>query len=120
MLGLSEEHSGWHLRYVVLIWLHLICMIPFDLSQFDEKHEIGRTANRLESLAKSYLGKAGLERDGAALLLSRLYMRYGLSRGRNKTLNDGARRKDTSSRFSAHLKWTLNSLNSGESVILVR
>jgi tubulin-specific chaperone D len=84
MLGLSDEYSGWHLRYVILIWLHLICMIPFDLCQFDESDEAGRTANRLESLAKSYIGKAGLERDGAALLLSRLYMRYGLSKDKLK------------------------------------
>ncbi len=86
MLKLSDEHSEWHLRYVILIWLYLICMIPFDLSQFDERDEVGRTADRLESLAKSHIGKAGLERDGAALLLSRLYMRYGLSMGELKCL----------------------------------
>lgn len=75
MLNLSDEHSGWPLRYVMLIWLHLICMIPFDLSQFDEHGHIGTTANLLEDLAKDHLGKAGVERDSASLLLSRLYMR---------------------------------------------
>ncbi|KIL67806.1 hypothetical protein M378DRAFT_191353 [Amanita muscaria Koide BX008] len=101
MLKLSDGHTEWPLRYVMLIWLYLICMIPFDLSQFDELGQTGRTASRLEDLAKSHLGKAGLERDGASLLLSRLYVR-----------------KDASSRFSAYLSWTLDQLDSGDNVIL--
>lgn len=51
-------------------------MIPFDLAQFDEGDSVGKTAISIESLAKQLLGKAGLEREGAAILLSRLYMRY--------------------------------------------
>jgi tubulin-specific chaperone D len=50
-------------------------MIPFDLAQFDTNENKGKTALEITSLAKKYLGKAGLERDGAALLLSRLFMR---------------------------------------------
>jgi tubulin-specific chaperone D len=50
-------------------------MIPFDLAQFDEDGQPGRTAEAVESIGKSYLGKAGIDRDAAALLLSRLYMR---------------------------------------------
>lgn len=65
----------WHMRYVMLLWLYLICMIPFDLAQFDEPDSIGKTANDIESVAKSYIGKPGLERQGASLLLARLYMR---------------------------------------------
>ena len=51
-------------------------MIPFDLVQFDEAENIGATAAAIESIAKTYLGRAGLEREAAVLLLSRLYMRY--------------------------------------------
>jgi hypothetical protein len=101
MLNLSDEHSGWHLRYVMLIWLYLICMIPFDLSQFDEHDRIGTTANQIEDLAKAHLGKAGLERNSASLLLSRLCMR-----------------KDTCSRFLSHLLWTLELVTKGQDVIL--
>lgn len=53
-------------------------MIPFDLAQFDDPDRIGHTANVIETVAKSYLGKAGMERDGASLLLSRLLMRCGM------------------------------------------
>lgn len=75
----AREPSLWALRYAVLLWLALVCMIPFDLTQFDEVDDGNRTAISIESLAKEFLGKAGLERAGAAILLSRLYMRYVLS-----------------------------------------
>jgi hypothetical protein len=69
----------WPLRYVMLLWLSLICMLPFDLAQFDEPDDVGRTASSMEALAKLYLDKAGIEREGAAILLSRLYSRYDRS-----------------------------------------
>lgn len=71
----SSEASSWSLRYVVLLWLSLVCRIPFDLEQFDEVGQHGRTANTIESIAKEYLDKAGLEREGAAILLARFYTR---------------------------------------------
>jgi hypothetical protein len=73
--GLCQEPSQWALRYIVLLWLALICMIPFDLAQFDPAERAGKTARDLETMAKGFLGKAGLEREGAATLLSRLYTR---------------------------------------------
>ena len=69
----SQYH--WATRYVILLWLALICRIPFNLSQFDEPGHEGATAAALELLGKEYLDRAGLEREGAAVLLSRLYMR---------------------------------------------
>ncbi|KAJ7044089.1 TBCD protein [Mycena alexandri] len=87
MSGIAHEPRQWALRYAVLLWLALICIIPFDLAQFDENTD-GETADALETLARPFLGRAGLERDGAALLLARLYMR-----------------KDTRSRFGAFMEW---------------
>lgn len=71
----AHEPSRWPLRYVTLLWLSLICMLPFDLVQFDEPESLGKTASDIESVAKAYLDKAGIEREGAAILLSRLYAR---------------------------------------------
>lgn len=73
--GPAADPLMWPLRYVALLWLSLVCRIPFDLEQFDEVHHTGRTADSLEFIAKKYLDKAGLEREGAAILLSRFYMR---------------------------------------------
>lgn len=74
MGGVARDPRQWALRYAVLLWLALICIIPFDLAQFDERAE-GETADALEELARPLLSRAGLEREGAALLLARLYMR---------------------------------------------
>ncbi|KAF9241181.1 tubulin folding cofactor D C terminal-domain-containing protein [Melanogaster broomeanus] len=87
--GPAAHPSQWSLRYVVLLWLSLVCRIPFDLEQFDEQGHLGRTSSTLETTAKQYLGKAGLEREGAVVLLSRLYMR-----------------KDAKQQFSSFLAWS--------------
>ncbi|KAG7088453.1 hypothetical protein E1B28_012444 [Marasmius oreades] len=92
---LVHESTQWALRYVFLLWLSLICMIPFDLAQFDEGEDSGQTARTIEFIAKEHLGKAGLERNGAALLLSRLYMR-----------------QDTSAQFIGFLEWSKTLLTS--------
>jgi tubulin-specific chaperone D len=74
-----QDPPNWALRYVVLLWLSLVCRLPFDLAQFDDDDECpGRTAARLDALARGFLGRAGLEREGAVALLSRLYTRYVL------------------------------------------
>ncbi|THH10470.1 hypothetical protein EW145_g1291 [Phellinidium pouzarii] len=72
--GPVKETDNWALRYLVLLWLSLVCMLPFDLSQFDNDGD-ERTAFALEKIARVELDKAGIERDGASLMLSRLYMR---------------------------------------------
>ncbi|KAI0354961.1 TBCD protein [Trametes cingulata] len=90
----AQDSTQWPLRYTVLLWLSLVCMIPFDLEQFDEAGHAGETATRIEQVAKSFLGKAGVDREGAAILLSRLYMR-----------------KDMISRFPGFLSYALESMD---------
>ena len=51
-------------------------MIPFDLAQFDEVGREGQTAAIIEAIAKQSLTSSGIVRDSAAILLSRLYVRY--------------------------------------------
>ncbi|CAG8463919.1 114_t:CDS:10 [Diversispora eburnea] len=60
-----KDYTGWETRYVLLIWLSLICMIPFDLKTVD-------------SLANDTEGKKA-KRDGAAVLLSRLLTRRDIA-----------------------------------------
>lgn len=75
--GPALEPDQWVLRYIILLWLSLVCMLPFDLAQFDIAEE-GETAVAINNIAKKHINKAGVERDGAALLLSKLYSRYYL------------------------------------------
>lgn len=78
--GPAQAPSQWPLRYIVLLWLSLIIMLPFDLSRFDDdvipSGNHTSTAHKVQSLAIGYLGHAGLEREAAAILLSKLYTRY--------------------------------------------
>ncbi|PPR01746.1 hypothetical protein CVT24_001566 [Panaeolus cyanescens] len=98
--GLVQKSYQWPLRYVMLLWLYLICMIPFDLAQFDDADNRGKTAQTIESVAKKYIGNPGLERQGAALLLARLYMR-----------------KDSGSGFHNFVQWTLKLLRENTDVL---
>ncbi len=72
---LWRDQYYWTLRYVILLWLSLICMLPFDLSQFDEEDQKGQTASKIEDIANSNLSRAGVEREAAGILLARLYSR---------------------------------------------
>lgn len=65
----------WERRYIVLLWLSLIVMIPFDLAQFDTVKGSEETFKALEKAGQDHYTKAGLERDAATLLLARLYSR---------------------------------------------
>ena len=73
--GFVKEAGNWALRYLVLLWLSLICLLPFDLSQFDEI-DGDDPASALEKIALNEISKPGIEREGAALVLARLYMRW--------------------------------------------
>ena len=72
----QSSSALWSTRYVTLLWISLICMIPFDLSQFDEDGKEGQTAVEIEALAKRSLTNSGIVRESAAILLSRFYVRY--------------------------------------------
>lgn len=92
-------------------------MIPFDLVQFDEAENIGATAAAIESIAKVYLGRAGLEREAAVLLLSRLYMRYpAFSLLLNLT---NVSRKDAGEGFHKFIQWSHTVLREVNDVFIV-
>ena len=86
-------------------------MIPFDLDQFDEINERGGTALAVEGIARRFLGRSGMEREGAALVLSRLYMRHVSEGLRIAPLLNTAFRADTKDRLGGFLTW-------GEDIIL--
>lgn len=81
---LAQNIRCWEMRYILLLWLSLICMIPFDLARFDEVGT-GSTFDKLEDVAKTNVAKAGLEKGAAAYLLARLYARYITITGRVKS-----------------------------------
>ncbi|KAF8827676.1 hypothetical protein HHX47_DHR4000188 [Lentinula edodes] len=98
----AQNPEQWALRYVLLLWLSLVCMLPFHLSQFDES-ENGHTARVIEHTTKRYLSNAGLEREGAAIVLSHYYMR-----------------QDTSQQFVEFFEWSKKTIPGNASLFTVR
>ena len=65
----------WETRYVLLLWLYVISMIPFDLSKMDGSFEF-RIIDRLMEISKIYLGVTDKSRDAAVLLCARWVYMY--------------------------------------------
>lgn len=62
----------WETRYILLLWLSIIVMVPFDLSLMDNSQQCQRkTLDRILKLGQHYMLLTDKSRDGAALLLSR-------------------------------------------------
>uniref|UniRef100_A0A8C3C4T8 Tubulin-specific chaperone D n=1 Tax=Cairina moschata TaxID=8855 RepID=A0A8C3C4T8_CAIMO len=71
----------WETRYMLLLWLSMICLIPFDLARFDgntvseEGHARMPTMDRILKVAKCYLVVSDKARDAAAVLVSKFIVR---------------------------------------------
>lgn len=94
-------------------------MIPFDLDQFDEANERGKTAEAIEGIAKRFLGRSGVERQGAALVLSRLYTRWVFNAFSVATLADITPRADTKSRLNGFITWGEGIIHESTDLFLV-
>lgn len=74
-------YQTWETRYVLLLWLSIISMIPFDLTRMDgalvgeaSMEEAGsrqRTIDRIVEVAKMYLHVTDKSRDAAAMMLAK-------------------------------------------------
>ncbi|EST09962.2 Tubulin-specific chaperone D, C-terminal [Kalmanozyma brasiliensis GHG001] len=71
----ADDVRCWELRYVCLLWLSLICMIPFDLAKFDRPDSTSTTGERIAAVAEHFIASPGKERDAAAVVLGRLFQR---------------------------------------------
>lgn len=57
ILGFTILFQTWETRYMLLLWLSMICLIPFDLARFDgniseEGHTRVPTMDRILTVAK--------------------------------------------------------------------
>lgn len=66
----------WESRFILLIWISLLLMNPFDLSSIDVSKSEKSIGKRMLEAGQSALFEAGKARDGAAVFLSRLLTRY--------------------------------------------
>ncbi|KAJ2298497.1 hypothetical protein IWW55_004452, partial [Coemansia sp. RSA 2706] len=79
--------TGWPARYVLLIWLSLLAMVPFDIESIDsgiveqpmikdvDSNTTQPLIDRWITQGKLYLTRSGCEMEGAAVMLARLLSR---------------------------------------------
>ncbi|OZJ03190.1 hypothetical protein BZG36_03316 [Bifiguratus adelaidae] len=77
-------NSTWETRYICLIWLSLIYIIPFDLAKVDSEARLENRGKipiveKLLDRAKSCLLSSGREQSAAAILISRMLSRKDIS-----------------------------------------
>ncbi|XP_070581206.1 tubulin-specific chaperone D-like [Ptychodera flava] len=75
------DFETWETRYMLLLWMSIVSMIPFDLARLDShaRTESGQykqpIMDRILEVAKSYLDVSDKSRDAAAYLLSKFLTR---------------------------------------------
>uniref|UniRef100_A0A3P8S6M8 Tubulin-specific chaperone D n=1 Tax=Amphiprion percula TaxID=161767 RepID=A0A3P8S6M8_AMPPE len=75
------DSETWETRYMLLLWLSMTCLIPFDLYRLDGHLEAEGSKprepimDRILAIAKSYLVLSGSPRDAASVLVSKFMTR---------------------------------------------
>ncbi|UIZ27599.1 hypothetical protein KXD40_005842 [Peronospora effusa] len=72
------DYSMWETRYVLLLWLSMLCLVPFDLNTIDSSTSNDSTetiVSNIVTLCKDYLSDPGATQIAAAVCLSRLLSR---------------------------------------------
>ncbi|NXE38802.1 TBCD protein, partial [Ptilorrhoa leucosticta] len=83
-----RDPETWETRYMLLLWLSMICLIPFDLARFDgnlvsmEGQARQPTMDRILEIAKCYLVVSDKARDAAAVLVSKFIVRPDVRQSR--------------------------------------
>ncbi|XP_022919826.2 tubulin-specific chaperone D [Onthophagus taurus] len=110
-----EDTKTWMTRYVLLLWLSIIVMIPFHLSRLDgfyenEQNVEGKTAMiRVLDLCKTYAIVSDKCRDAAAFLASKFLTRTDVKQIHLKQFLDWARNLSSNPSSTVFLKYGVSS-----------
>ena len=95
------EHKTWEMRYVLLLWLSILVLIPFPLNTLDSFTFSGKDEGKgkgivltILDLCKGFLSDPGAVRNAAAVCISRLITRPDLDKNHLK----------------AYLEWSIETL----------
>ncbi|XP_047614362.1 tubulin-specific chaperone D isoform X2 [Phacochoerus africanus] len=85
-----KDHETWETRYMLLLWLSMTCLVPFDFSRLDGHHRCGQGSimDRILQIAESYLVVSDKARDAAAVLVSKFVTRPDVGREKMAGLLD--------------------------------
>ena len=79
-----DEGSNWETRYIIILWLTVIILVPFDLKTIDSKHiqiknakgeNIEEMVELLLEISKYFLRATTKLKEAAAIFLSKLFTR---------------------------------------------
>lgn len=79
MLHFQVGAEEWWISYVLILWLSIIVLVPFDIDTIDSKRE-GETdrvvlVKRIINICKGYISNSGKIREATAVLLAKLVTR---------------------------------------------
>ena len=104
--ALEENQSPWPTGYILLLWVGMILLTPFDLATIDSRAEAAKGDTsvttidyRILNLGIKYLGTPGKLRDSAAWMLGKLFMRVDTAK---------------SGLFSEFVRWTESCFNNDD------
>ena len=76
LLHFQAGNEEWWISYVLILWLSIIVLVPFDLQTIDSKktsHDI--LVKRIINICKNYISNSGKIREATAVLLAKLLTR---------------------------------------------
>jgi hypothetical protein len=71
-----QTTEEWWIAYVLILWLSIIVLVPFDIETIDSKkkdHEI--LVKRIINICKHHIANSGKIREASAVLFSKLLTR---------------------------------------------
>ena len=72
-----QTSDEWWISYVLILWLSIIVLVPFDIDTIDSQKGSSQEilVKRMINICKNYLSNSGKIREGTAVLLAKLLTR---------------------------------------------
>ena len=72
-----QSTDEWWISYVLILWLSIIVLVPFDIETIDSSKGSSQEVlvKRMINICKNYLSNSGKIREGTAILLAKLLTR---------------------------------------------
>ncbi|EDV27936.1 uncharacterized protein TRIADDRAFT_21306, partial [Trichoplax adhaerens] len=71
----KNDAEHWQSRYILLLWLSVVCMVPFDMARFDGTRDERPIIERIMDTANMYLTVSDKSRDMAGIVLAKFLSR---------------------------------------------
>jgi hypothetical protein len=73
--GEGKKTENWETRYVLLLWMSMLVLIPFDMKRFDSGEKKDTVTERILAIIQSNLAWSNRSQDAAAFLAAKFLTR---------------------------------------------